>query len=66
MIWLIVGATLPGMLIAWATGFLVRRYGPGFGLVDHPGERKVHSKPMPTGGGLAIWLGIVAPRFRAS
>ncbi len=61
MIWLIVGATLPGMLIAWATGFLVRRYGPGCGLVDHPGERKVHSEPMPTGGGVAIWLGIVAP-----
>jgi UDP-GlcNAc:undecaprenyl-phosphate GlcNAc-1-phosphate transferase len=30
-------------------------------LVDRPGHRKIHSTPMPTSGGLAIWLGIVLP-----
>ena len=34
---------------------------PRLGQVDRPGHRKVHAAPMPTSGGLAIWLGIVAP-----
>jgi len=59
--WLVVGATLPGMLITWAACYAVRRHGPRWGLVDRPGHRKVHDAPVPTGGGLAIWLGIVVP-----
>ena len=35
--------------------------GPRLGLVDRPGARKIHEKPMPTSGGLAIWLGLVVP-----
>jgi len=61
MSWLILGATVPSLLVSWAAGWLVRRYGPGWGLVDRPGQRKVHTEPMPTAGGLAIWLGIVLP-----
>jgi UDP-GlcNAc:undecaprenyl-phosphate GlcNAc-1-phosphate transferase len=49
------------MVIAWAAGLAVRRLGPRWGLVDRPGHRKVHSRPIPTSGGLAIWLGIVVP-----
>ncbi|NQT11367.1 MAG: undecaprenyl/decaprenyl-phosphate alpha-N-acetylglucosaminyl 1-phosphate transferase [Planctomycetes bacterium] len=49
------------MFVAWAAGYVVRRYAPSLGLVDRPGHRKVHSAPTPTGGGLAIWLGIVLP-----
>jgi UDP-GlcNAc:undecaprenyl-phosphate GlcNAc-1-phosphate transferase len=49
------------MVVAWAAAFWVRRYGPRLGLVDRPGHRKVHTTPMPTSGGLAIWLGIVLP-----
>jgi UDP-GlcNAc:undecaprenyl-phosphate GlcNAc-1-phosphate transferase len=60
-IWLIVGATVPSLLITWAAAHAVRRWGPGWGLVDHPGHRKVHSAPMPTCGGLAIWIGVVGP-----
>ncbi len=60
-LWLIVGATLPSMFVCWAACWLVRRWGPRFGLVDRPGERKIHAVAMPTGGGLAIWLGIVLP-----
>ncbi|MBN1590300.1 MAG: undecaprenyl/decaprenyl-phosphate alpha-N-acetylglucosaminyl 1-phosphate transferase [Pirellulales bacterium] len=49
------------MVVCWAAGWAVRRWAPSLGLVDRPGRRKVHLTPMPTGGGLAIWLGIVAP-----
>ncbi len=59
MFWLILGCTIPSMIVCWTAAFAVRRWGPRFGLVDRPGERKIHAKPMPTSGGLAIWLGIV-------
>ena len=49
------------MLITWAAVFAIRRFGPSLGMVDAPGHRKVHSKPMPTCGGLGVWLGIVLP-----
>jgi UDP-GlcNAc:undecaprenyl-phosphate GlcNAc-1-phosphate transferase len=61
MPWLIVGCMIPSMLLCWAAAFGVRRWGPRFGLVDRPGHRKIHSAPMPTCGGLAIWLAIVLP-----
>jgi len=59
--WLIAGAVLPGFVVCWAAAWLVRRFGPRLGLVDRPGKRKVHTQPMPTAGGLAIWLGVVLP-----
>ncbi len=49
------------LFISWLGGFALRRYGPKWGLVDRPGARKVHDRPMPTSGGLAIWLGIIVP-----
>ena len=61
MIWIIVGSTIPSMLVCWAAAWAVRRWGPRWGLIDRPGARKVHSTPMPTSGGLAIWLGVVGP-----
>jgi len=61
MTWLIVGATVPSSLVCWAAAALIRRMGPRWKLVDEPGERKIHARAMPTGGGLAIWLGIVVP-----
>jgi UDP-GlcNAc:undecaprenyl-phosphate GlcNAc-1-phosphate transferase len=38
-------------LIHWA---------PRLGLIDHPSARKVHSEPTPRGGGLAIYVAVVA------
>ena len=61
MSWFILGTLLPSLLVTLLTAFAVRRWGPALGLVDKPGHRKVHSKVMPTCGGLAIWLGIVVP-----
>mgnify|MGYP000950546742 CR=1 FL=1 len=61
MSWLIAGCVLPSMAVCWIASFAVRRWGRQVGLVDRPGHRKIHAEPMPTSGGLAIWLGIVLP-----
>jgi len=61
ILWLLVGATVPSMFVCWAAAWQLRRWGPGLGLVDRPGQRKLHALPMPTSGGLAIWLGIMLP-----
>ena len=61
MIPLLLGATVPAMLVCWAAALAVRRFGPPLGLVDRPGERKIHGRAMPTAGGLAIWAGVVVP-----
>jgi UDP-GlcNAc:undecaprenyl-phosphate GlcNAc-1-phosphate transferase len=37
------------------------RLAPKWGLVAHPGERRIHVKPTPMGGGIAIFLGIWLP-----
>ncbi len=58
---LVLGAVLPACLVAWACGFVVRRISPRWGWVDRPGPRKLHHQPVPTGGGVAIWLGMVVP-----
>jgi len=61
LVWLIAGTALPSLVVAWATAWAVRWSAPRFGLVDRPGGRKIHERPMPTAGGLAIWLGVVLP-----
>jgi len=61
VIWLFVGTIVPSAVICWLAAWAIRRLGERWGLIDEPGKRKVHQVPMPTGGGLAIWLGIVAP-----
>ncbi|MBX7166705.1 MAG: undecaprenyl/decaprenyl-phosphate alpha-N-acetylglucosaminyl 1-phosphate transferase [Pirellulales bacterium] len=60
MIELIAGATIPAALVSWLALFVVRRKAGTWGLVDRPGHRKVHEHPTPLGGGLGIWLGVVA------
>ncbi|MGH2660731.1 MAG: glycosyltransferase family 4 protein [Actinomycetota bacterium] len=37
---------------------LVRRLSLRLGWIDHPSDRKVHPRPTPSAGGLAIFLGI--------
>jgi UDP-GlcNAc:undecaprenyl-phosphate GlcNAc-1-phosphate transferase len=46
-------------LLSVATCRLVRGCAPYWGLVDHPGERKIHTKPIPTGGGLGIGMSVL-------
>jgi len=61
MSWLILGGLALAAAISWGMGFALRRWGPRLGLVDRPGFRKIHSRPMPTAGGLAIWAGLILP-----
>lgn len=39
---------------------LARRYAPGLGFLDRPGGHKGHAVPVPLGGGLALWITILA------
>ena len=32
--------------------------GPKMGLLDEPGERRIHKKPIPRAGGLAVWASL--------
>ncbi len=41
----------------------VRSLALHYGLVDHPGPRKVHLKPVPLLGGIAIYLGFILAIF---
>src|SRR5260370_37086822 len=54
-------------LIAFGVGLIasmgltvpVQQVALRYGMVDHPGPRKVHVQPMPLLGGLAIYLGVL-------
>lgn len=43
-------------LLVWFLMPLIRRLGIRFGIVDHPTHRKIHLKPIPCSGGIAIYL----------
>jgi len=47
------------LLASWGLTLPVRRFALRFGMVDHPGPRKVHRTPIPLLGGIAIYLGFV-------
>ena len=47
--------------ISFVVTVVMKRVSPLLGLVDHPGERKVHTKRMPNGGGVAIFLATWIP-----
>ena len=63
----ILGMPVPVDFVAFAVALLaslgltvpVRHFALRFGMVDRPGPRKVHVKPIPMLGGLAIYLGFV-------
>jgi UDP-GlcNAc:undecaprenyl-phosphate/decaprenyl-phosphate GlcNAc-1-phosphate transferase len=61
MSWVVALAVVPGLLVSLVLAYLVRSWAPRWGLVDQPGHRKVHARPVPFGGGLAIWAGVVLP-----
>lgn len=54
-------SVLPSLVVSLLAGFAMRRLAPRWGLIDRPGERKVHTTPTPLGGGVAIWLGMLLP-----
>lgn len=58
-------AIFSSFFISCAVGALLRRFAPRLGLVDKPGERKIHDHIMPTGGGLGVWCGVTLPILAA-
>ena len=59
MLFFLVACILPAFFVSLSvTGFLIKK-APSLGLVDQPGERKVHTTPTPLGGGIGIWSGVV-------
>jgi len=54
-------AILPGLAVSLAGCYVVRMLAPRLGLVDRTGHRKIHAQPVPYGGGLGIWTGVVLP-----
>lgn len=50
---------MPSFLISLVAVGVVRRSAHQLGLLDKPGARKVHTTPIPLGGGLGIWAGVV-------
>jgi UDP-GlcNAc:undecaprenyl-phosphate/decaprenyl-phosphate GlcNAc-1-phosphate transferase len=52
------------LAISWLLTALLIRWAPRLGLVDHPNERKVHTRPTPRAGGLAIFAAFLAIGYR--
>jgi UDP-GlcNAc:undecaprenyl-phosphate/decaprenyl-phosphate GlcNAc-1-phosphate transferase len=48
-------------VISAAATAAMKRIAPRIGFVDRPGHRKMHHAPKPLGGGVAIFVGILAP-----
>lgn len=57
--WMLIAVMLPSFLISLVAVGLVRRGAERLGLLDKPGARKVHTNPIPLGGGLGIWAGVI-------
>ncbi len=55
---LLVAFLIPLVISLFVTGLMID-WAPALGLVDIPNERKVHTKPIPKGGGLGIFVGWV-------
>ena len=60
---LVLTTALPAFLISVFAVGLVKRFALTLGLLDKPNARKVHTVPIPLGGGLGIWLGVVGTFF---
>jgi len=59
-------AILSAFLISFLLTFLLIRWAPRLNLVDHPGERKVHFRTTPKGGGLAVFVAMLVSSALAS
>jgi len=62
---LVLSLALAGIVIVasavslWVVSW-VKLHAQGLRLIDMPNERKVHTQPIPRGGGLGIWLGVLS------
>lgn len=56
---LVIATLLPSFIVSLVLVAVVRRLAQSLGLMDRPGARKVHTHPIPLGGGLGIWGAVV-------
>lgn len=49
-----------GLVVALVVTPLWCRWAPRLGLLDQPGGRKIHTSPLPVGGGVALFIGFHA------
>ncbi len=61
MHWYVALSALASFVVAGIAAAVMRVWAPKWGLVDHPGERKIHERPIALGGGVAIWAGVCLP-----
>lgn len=47
---------IAALLMSLGLNRLMIRWAPALGLMDEPGERRIHYTPVPRAGGIAIWL----------
>jgi len=59
-------AVLISFLIAFGTLPLWKKFCLRHGLMDDPGHRKIHDRPIPLAGGLAVMTGLLVPTIIAS
>lgn len=56
----LLGSLLPSLVLALVATGIMRWLSPRVGLIDQPNQRKVHTTPIPLGGGVGIWIGVIA------
>jgi len=60
---LLTTAFLLALAISLLLTRIMIRLGPALGLIDEPGERRIHVKPVPRAGGIAVFLTFVITVF---
>ena len=60
IVWLLAVTLLPPMVLCAASLYPIRRYAMRLGLLDRPGGHSTHVNATPLGGGIGIWVGIIA------
>jgi len=65
-LWWAAALALATFALALVLTPLVRSWAVRAGFVDHPGTRKVHKQPMPTGGGFAVAAAFLAGLWASS
>lgn len=56
----LVGLAVAAFAVSALAVPLVRRWALKVGFLDRPGERKVHTEPVPYGGGIAVFASVLA------
>ena len=64
--WIYAGSTAAAFVTTLAAVPLWRLACRRMGLVDAPGERKIHGEPIPLAGGLAVLTGLLVPLLAAA